>query len=414
MKQYLPVKAASVFTGDSDFNLQNHAAAIHHGSAYQQLRSWRGRPFARVGLLFRNHHGQVVRSMRAWYKVLVLGLLLLGSSLYAQTHASLPLDHPVYYLLEQAQARGLCSALPWVKPYSRAVVLHALGEILDQEALPLAERRILEQVKADLEPQAPGLDLRRGSYAFTLPVKGGLRFSGNVGLGLRLGFSAGAYPASGDPALAMDSWVSGYTSGDVGERLSYNFTLSGGLLQSPRSELGTGYPYYTGFTADEVHRNEAFPVYSLPEAYFPYTYQKGWDGFLFNPGEITAGGMKNWPQELSLGVSLQSELAGELLGSNLRYRFGRLRREWAGLMPGSSLVLNAQARPFIALEGTFQPVSWFAFSALTGVLEYYNAQGISESAMTSQNAFSIEQVELGYKNYLRFSVGSTAVWLKRF
>jgi hypothetical protein len=178
--------------------------------------------------------------------------------------------------------------------------------------------------------------------------------------------------------------------------------------------LGTYYPYYEGFVEDAVHSNQEILVYSQPEAFFPYTYQKGWDGFLFSPGSITAGGMKNWPQDISVGPSLLSELSGELLGSNLRYRFGRLRREWAGLSQGTSLVFNASAQPFIALEGTFNPVSWFAFSALTGVLEYYNAQGITESAMTSQNAFSIEQLEFNYKNYLHFDVGSTAIWLKRF
>jgi hypothetical protein len=351
-------------------------------------------------------------------------VFIAGASLAAQTHGSLPLDHPVYYILEQAQVRGLCEPLPWVKPYSRRIILKAINEILDYEspsgsgfgtrALDATERLILERVKQDLGKKSPGLNVSRGAYYFNIPAKGRIRFSGDLGVGLRLGFGAGAYPGSGDPAWGTDSWITGYTNGDVGDHFSYNFTISGGLLRSPRSELGASYPYYEGFIEDEVHSNQEFSVYTQPDAFFPYTYRKGWDGFLFGSGGITAGSMKNWPQGISIGPSLISELSGDLLGETVRYRFGRLRREWAGMSGGSSLVFNAAAQPFIALEGTFNPVPWFAFSALTGVLEYYNAQGISESAETSQNAFSIEQLELNYKNYLHFDVGSTAVWPKRF
>ncbi|MDR2393414.1 MAG: hypothetical protein LBD93_04580 [Treponema sp.] len=354
---------------------------------------------------------------------MVLGCIA-GVSLFAQTHGSVPLDHPVYYLLEQAQVRGLCEPLPEVKPYSRQTILKAINEILDHERTPgvgfgkknlgPSERLIVARVKQEFERKSPGLDWQRGAYYFNIPIKGRIRFSGDFGVGLRLGFGLGAYPSAGDLAWGTDSWITGYTNGDVGDHFSYNFTISGGLLRSSRTELGTYDSYYKGFIGDEAHSNQEIPVYSQPEAFFPYTYRKGWDGFLFSPGSITAGGMKNWPQDLSIGPSLQSELSGDLLGETVRYRFGRFRREWAGMSHGSSLVFNAAAQPFIALEGTFNPVPWFAFSALTGVLEYYNAQGISESAKTSQNAFSIEQLELNYKNYLHVDVGSTAVWPKRF
>ncbi|MHB9292820.1 hypothetical protein Holit_01931 [Hollandina sp. SP2] len=344
----------------------------------------------------------------------MLWVFILGSSLHAQTHGSIPVDHPVYYLLEQAQTRGLCEPLPGVKPYSRKVVLKAISEILDHDTgeirsgknLAATERLILEKIKQDFEKKPAGLDWQRGAYYFNIPTKGGIRFSGDLGVGLRLGFGGGAYPGSGDLVWGTDSWITGYTNGDIGDHFSYNFTISGGLLRSPRTELGTYAPYYNS--------EKEISVYSEPEAFFPYAYQKGWDGFLFSPGSITAGGMKNWPQDLSIGPSLLSEISGDLFGETLRYRFGRFRREWAGMSQGSSLVFNAAAQPFLALEGTFNPVSWFAFSALTGVLEYYNAQGTTESAKTSQNAFSIEQLELNYKNYLHFDVGSVAVWPKRF
>ncbi|MDR1301062.1 MAG: hypothetical protein LBK43_01145 [Treponema sp.] len=350
--------------------------------------------------------------MKTWYGFLSM-VLVFVTGVSAQTHVSVPLDHPVYYLLEQAYLRGLCDPLPAVKPYSRKLIFETITAILSTETLSRTERLTLERVKQDFDTKPTGLDWQRGAFYFDIPTKGGIRFAGNLGVGLRLGF-AGAYTSSGDMVWGTDSWITGYTNGDIGNHFSYNFTISGGLLRSPRTELGSYYPYYPTFEGDEVHTNTEIPIYSQPEAFFPYTYRKGWDGFLFSPGSISAGGMKNWPQDISIGPSLLSELSGELFGETLRYRFGRFRREWAGMSEGSSLVFNGSAQPFLALEGTFNPVPWFAFSALTGVLEYYNAQGITESARSNQNAFSIEQIEFNYKQYLHFDVGSTAIWPKRF
>ena len=111
------------------------------------------------------------------------------------------------------------------------------------------------------------------------------------------------------------------------------------------------------------------------------------------------------------------ELAGTLLGDHVFYRMGRLDREWAGQTSGSSLVFNQSAQPFLAIETTISPFSWLNFSSLTGVLEYHDAldaAGLTESAKTSQNAFSINQFEFNYKSYVHFDIGSTAVWPKRF
>ncbi|MDR0553491.1 MAG: hypothetical protein LBG76_01645, partial [Treponema sp.] len=55
---------------------------------------------------------------------------LLCAPLCAQTHVSVPLESEVYYILEQAEARGLCGALSGVKPYPRSVVIAAIREIL--------------------------------------------------------------------------------------------------------------------------------------------------------------------------------------------------------------------------------------------------------------------------------------------
>jgi hypothetical protein len=81
---------------------------------------------------------------------------------------------------------------------------------------------------------------------------------------------------------------------------------------------------------------------------------------------------------------------------------------------GSSLTFHQMARPFLAMEFEFSPVSWFGISSLTGVLEYFNAEGIYESPWTSQNAFSITMFQFRYKNYFFLDFIDAAIWPKRF
>jgi hypothetical protein len=110
-----------------------------------------------------------------------------------------------------------------------------------------------------------------------------------------------------------------------------------------------------------------------------------------------------------------AEITGSVFGDMLLLRFGRQQREWGAMTPGSSLVYNAAARPFLGVETLFNPVPWFSFSSITGVLEFYNGNdGIYDAPMTFQNAFSLYQFELNYKNYFHIDFGTAAVWPKRF
>ncbi|MDR1948042.1 MAG: hypothetical protein LBQ38_01490 [Spirochaetaceae bacterium] len=102
------------------------------------------------------------------------------------------------------------------------------------------------------------------------------------------------------------------------------------------------------------------------------------------------------------------------LDNAIKWRLGRLEREWGNSAFGSSLALNSQARPFLGIEGSFTPFDWFGFSALTGILEYYNEKGIKESAWTNQNAFATSMLEFKYKNYFYFDLGESVIWTKRY
>ncbi|MDR1900927.1 MAG: hypothetical protein LBQ88_01405 [Treponema sp.] len=351
------------------------------------------------------------------YSITIFLLVLCSAFLFAQSHVSVPVNDPVYYILDLAQLRGLCNPLPKVKPYSRSVVLSAVQEILSSEGrLGDTERQVLESAQKKYKKAESGLDWQRGAWRFDTQIRNtGVKFAGDIGVGLESLSGAGINLSGGGSEWGTNSWISAYTNGDIGGHFSWGFTVSGGLLRAPRSEqLGDYNTYYPGFVDQGDNQNRQIKTYGQPLSFFPYTFQKGWDGFLFGSDGVSAGGQKAWPDGFGLGSSVVSELDGVLFGDALSLRFGRLRREWAGMSNGSSLVLNTAAQPFMALEASFAPVPWFSFSALTGVLEYYNENGIQDSAWTSQNAFSIEQLEFNYKNYFHFDLGSTAVWSKRF
>jgi len=370
-------------------------------------------------------------------------------SLAAQTHIAVPLGNPVYHVIEQARMRGLCANLPYTKPYSRTKILSIIEEIIDNDetrrfgGLTDAERGVLEQFRQTFGPNKMGLDLARGAYS-TEHLWNDIYFSGELGVDMDFSFAGGLYPLaggyrydaaddplfegashpeSGDFFTALDLGVMTLSfKGDLGRNASYGFSIRGGVYKSPRAVLGQQHPYYKGFDdpADPDGPNKPYTVRSEPLAYFPFTYKKHWDSFVFAPDGVSSSGMLIWPDDVSLGYSMIPELAGELLNGHVLYRFARLDREWAGMTNNGSLLLNQSAEPFLAFETTIVPFDWIMFSGLTGVLEYHNAIGqtnnaeLKEDSESFQNAFSIVMLELNYKNYFHFDIGSSVVWPKRF
>jgi hypothetical protein len=366
----------------------------------------------------------------------MLTLFLFGKSvLFSQTHVSVPVDHSVYYILDQAEVRGLCSPLPAVKPYTRGKIIETINEILNAEpkrfgSLTDGEREILENAREEFSRQAAGFDPWKGMYRFDTTGKNDIRFSLDAGIALESLNSAAYYIEEEEPQpsvkregspldkdIGTDTWGTIIIRGDIGEHFSYNIDFSAGLMKAKRVKIGEYYPYASQADdiADSSIINKPVEIYSRPLAFFPYTYKKNWDGFMFNiAGSMDAGSMEGWPINLSIAARMESEMSASLFDDMLLIRFGRIRREWGAMAPGSSLVFNSAARPFVGIEANFNPVPWFSFSSLTGVLEFDNLNGISEPAMTFQNAYSIQQVELNYKNYFHIDFGSTAVWSKRF
>ena len=344
--------------------------------------------------------------------------------LFAQNHVSVPVDHSVYYLLDLAETRGLCQPLPAVKPYTRVRIVEIINEILSAEpgrfgGLSASERDILENVRSEFKKAEAGLNLKEGMYRLETEGKKGVKFTGDLGIAMESLNSVAGYQEDKDSYFGTDTWGTVYAQGDVGENFSYGFNLSAGLMRAQRSYLGEYDTYATELTEKpdrwDGDVNQRVDIYSQPKAFFPYSYQKRWDGFMFGPGKISASGMETWPQsKFSIGPSMLGEISGTIWGDMLLLRFGRLQREWGAMTPGSSLVYNAVARPFTAIEALFNPVPWFSLSTLTGALEFDNSGGIEKAARTFQNMFSIGQVDFNYKNYLHIDFGSEAIWPKRF
>ncbi|GHV77110.1 hypothetical protein AGMMS49942_19310 [Spirochaetia bacterium] len=362
---------------------------------------------------------------RCRLQLFVILIFLSFVSVQAQTHVSVPLGDPVYHILELAELRGLCSPLPTAKPYSRSVILTAINEILSSDEgrrfgrLGESERRILENTKVRYSNAAEGFNLSRGVYQFKRKtVSGAGDFSAALGVKHETLFSGALYTGEDtDFYWGTENWLSVYFNGDLGSHFSYQFLVSGGIMRSPREELGKYNTYYAKYSnrnaVDLAHQNERIITYSEPLAYFPYTYKKRWDT-IWSFQQVDASGMISWPQSNSLGYSMMPEMGGAFLGDHITYRIGRIDREWGAMSNGNSLVFNSAAQPFLAFEATATPFSWLNFSALTGVLEYNNTGGITVSSASNQNAFSQGMVEVNIKNYVHVDFGSSVIWPKRF
>ena len=349
----------------------------------------------------------------------VIFFALISASLASQTHTTVPVDASIYYFLEQAQARGLIDILPAIRPYSRSFIVRSIESILaaSPQRLSSSERAILEmELQRYGQARDTGrFDLERGAYSFS--ALNNTRLTFDVGIGMQGLAGIGLYNDTGT-YWGMENLGLAYISGDIGEVLSYDFNFFAAMIRAPRNALGLAYTYHEGFVStpgwgDAINRQVM--IYSEPLTFLPYTFKRNWDGgYFLNLGDLSERGFIEWPDFIGVGPHIISEISGTLFENILTWRFGRIRREWAGMSIGQSLTLNSMAQPFIALEAEFRPTSWFGFSSMTGVLEYLPVEGDQRSAAWGpQSLFSIEQMELNYKNYLHFGLGTTTVWGKR-
>lgn len=258
----------------------------------------------------------------------------------------------------------------------------------------------------DAEEESGGFDWGRGAIVFKGETKSGSPISAEFGFFSDFSASGAYYFEQNEASGAFEEWIKARIRGDLGAHLSYYFDIGIALLYVDRPYLGTYRP--------DVDSEATVKTFGSPSAYFPYTYRSSWDGWLFDINNLSTGGPTGWPNTVGLGFTTRFEISGSALDDIILFSFGRREREIAAMTEGSSLVLNKFAQPFWGIDLTIRPFSWFGIYSLTGILEYFDSDGIQESSKTFQNAFSITMFDINYKKYIHIDFGTTAVWPKRF
>ncbi|MDR2433368.1 MAG: hypothetical protein LBD47_02215 [Treponema sp.] len=350
-------------------------------------------------------------------------LLLSVSILAAQQLNSVPLGHLAYNIIQMGVLRGTITPPPSAKPWSELTVTGKLREMLNAPSGKFSPKE-LEIIAAVLAPfeRKKGLDYKEGRY-YGEKLLGNQHISLEAGANWQSDFSVKAP----DAKIGTVNTGELYIAGDMGKYLSWNFKGRAGFFSIYRKQLGThldplyvdpkygeydGNPNSNGHTYYyDIPAQSSSSVYSIP-AYFPYTFSKQWEGGVFAPDDLASYG--DWPQKFAFGYEIISELNTALFSNLLQLRFGRMRRDWGPEANGSSLFMNAQARPYMALEGSVAPYSWLRLSFLTGALEYENTSNQWTDADPFQNLFSLTYLELDTGKHFHFDFGSATVWPKRF
>lgn len=351
---------------------------------------------------------------------LLVAFVLFHAGLEAQTFTPVPLDNGVYYILEQAVLRGLCSPLPPARPWTRSVVLAALREALAAEGrLSQAERIALENAVLEFSPPKLGWNIASGRwYGETRISSRDVPLSAQFGIEIQTEASGAFYPKSNEFFWGTEIWAKLFLAGDITSYASYEIIAEGGLMRAPRKTLGDYYIYYKNFIPDQSERgtqeNETLKItsFSEPLTHFPYSYKKRWDGSIYFLSDLYS--FSSWPDSIAGAYGLSGSLGASFWDNKLFFRIGRLSHEWGDVPAGASLALNAGARPFAAVEAEFTPFSWFGFYSMTGILEYFNTKGIKDSAQTFQNAYSISMFKFNYKSAITLNLGEAIIWPKRF
>lgn len=311
---------------------------------------------------------------------LLLGFLFLASislPLSAQTHVSVPVDDPVYFLLETASIKGYCT-LPAIRPYSQKTVLKALEQIMaSTDASPL-ERTSAQAAIQRLAPSPEEDWYKTGRLSFNYDTANGLK--NRLGLGATLSAHIGSN--FNKPSYTYEAVLDAWVNGDFTKYFSYKLLMAAGL---------SDYDF---------------------DAYPPYTFSQPYDGFQFllDPmGDFTAKS-----QNAHIGMEIQPELSLGLGEGMLNINFSRIRRDWQLGQGIGGLLLAGSARPFMALDMYFSPTKWLQLAFLTGVLEYNRADSDTIRPMDFQNSFTAAKIQLGLGKQVDAAINSAVVFTKRF
>lgn len=369
---------------------------------------------------------------------LFLFFMLCNFCVFSQNNNNVDLSDEIYEILEIAQLKGDCSYIQGTKPYTQKQVVKAIDEILANNNLLETEKVYLQEYR---ERIVNASEIKNNLLHFRIKNQTTEQpFSFNYDFGMETSVSGGVYNLLERSQYGFDIIPSFNFYGDFSEYVSYKIIGFFDITQMPLYCVGDDYfigytwydsgvsefldgAYHDGVTPYDEPRRRTIKVFQN-NSYLPYSYTKKWSGQMYLFSNMTAAGLEGWPQSIGISGGILGEVNLSLFDDRFIMSMGRFSREWAAMDTDSSLVLNAKAQPFMALNFQFNILPFVKYSSLIGGLEYPNQDYISENSWTDQssrdddakyfqNVYAINMIELDFK-YFHFDFGSSTVFPKRF
>lgn len=342
----------------------------------------------------------------------ILLILLLAFSTYAQQHLSVPVEDPVYQVIEAAAIKNYIKPLPTSKPYTQTVIINALKEMVASPKISSLEKKAAEGMLVRYERRKTQPWYQIGGYRYdssvaqtpselnTLSEEDGLsEETARIQEGL-----ASATTLSNDKLLTTAEFVFSYQS-----EMDFGAFNDKGVISSEHWLEAAIQGDISQYFSYKFHMGLGITTHNA-NAYAPYSFSKSWDGYQFPLDDPYS--LNYLTEKPAISLRILPELALSFWENKVRIDFSRVRRDWG--YGSGNLMLSATARPFMGIDFHLNPVDWFNLSFVVGVLEFNSSGGVKAAAEVFQNAYTATQLELFALEWAYIGVSSSVVWAKRF
>lgn len=317
-----------------------------------------------------------------------------------------PVDNPVYAILDIMETRGGIPLQPMARPYSA----RRISSLLHQGRSVLSSYE-WEQVSGLLEELGrigEGADLIKDGEGENPVVFGG-NLSGGIKKGFFLPGEDGETPSPNGESITSE--VTAAVSGSLSDNLFYQASL-GVALERYAPDL---------FYSSSV-KNDAVNFSYEHVGYAELPYQFTYDTAYWHANAVTYhSGSSPIATDLHYGFSYGIETTGLFFDDTMLISANNLHHSWGSNREGRDLLLSEATRRFPAIEFRLQPRDWVSYSYLTGTLFHYPQQNksfkfsIYETDLGSmQKNYTIQSVELMPASWISLGLTSANIWPKRF
>ena len=323
------------------------------------------------------------------FLVLVFSIATLSAAL----HLSVPVDHKVYQILDNAEIRGLIKQQMAVRPYSTEKILSLLAQIESHpEKLTDAEMQVLDDLKKQLL-LTYGTEPSSMSNLFST---GFLRtYDEDTQMGASMGINLASQQTFSLKTREYDSRNSivAFLRGDLGPNVSFNMDF--------------------GLVLDNLN----------PHVFLPREFTIPGEGFYMKL--VGASQMRDIPEyDFYTSLTLSPELGISLLDNALHIRWGSIQRDWGHGIRNLMISKNARSFDGIDIQVDFTP--WLRYAVINGSLGKFSLNELDGKPFFSDdfqwdkpyyrfdNNISAHRVELDLGSYFTFGIYEAAIWQKRF